>query len=358
VSVYALVGRERKSPYLINSVFSVFIICLTGVLFDLAAIAITGHQETLLRIGLFCLSLALVLSLWKMYTIWIRLKYFADPGGWRRLGAPVFMRRIRRFFGRQFGRSKATPKGQPYEFHPVPLTAGLQAQVREIIQHPLRAGEDETEGGPIHELRDSQSLHSLAIALRHQGQANEILSRLAVAFLVEGNYVQYLTASRHPFEFIEYLKAKAPFGEKSWEEVASHIIVIDAFTPHFGFSDSIHDKKSRQLHEFCVVCLPSQETYAGIHTAASRAFNQIKDLARPSGLRVPALLIYEDCFALSDLESVEQYRIFARHVMPSERMWDSMFTVFAETAQPDPEWDLISSYADMTLDLRTGVTSK
>ena len=68
--------------------------------------------------------------------------------------------------------------------------------------------------------------------------------------------------------------------------------------------------------------------------------------------RHPILVIYEDSYALADLESPEQYRIFVRHVLPSERMWDGMFTVFLETAQPEYDWRLLHSYASMKLDLR------
>jgi hypothetical protein len=40
--------------------------------------------------------------------------------------------------------------------------------------------------------------------------------------------------------------------------------------------------------------------------------------------------------------------------MPSERMWDGMFTVFVESAQPDGDWNILQSYASMTLNLRGG----
>jgi hypothetical protein len=69
--------------------------------------------------------------------------------------------------------------------------------------------------------------------------------------------------------------------------------------------------------------------------------------------RKPTLVIYEDAYALSDLESPEQYRIFVRHVLPSERLWDGMFTVFLESGQPDGDWKILQSYASMTLDLRS-----
>jgi hypothetical protein len=88
-----------------------------------------------------------------------------------------------------------------------------------------------------------------------------------------------------------------------------------------------------------------------MHSASSTAFKLIKRDAAQPRVRQPTLVIYEDMFALADLESVEQYRVFVRHVLPSERLWDGMFTVFAETAQAPTEWKLVSSYADITLDL-------
>lgn len=88
-----------------------------------------------------------------------------------------------------------------------------------------------------------------------------------------------------------------------------------------------------------------------MHTAASRAFNLIKKKNK-GDVRKPVLVIYEDTYALTDLESPEQYRIFVRHVLPSERLWDGMFTVFTEVGQSEADWRLLSSYGSMKLDLR------
>src|SRR5207248_185942 len=72
-------------------------------------------------------------------------------------------------------------------------------------------------------------------------------------------------------------------------------------------------------------------TYAGVHTAIAVAFNKIKAAdTRTRETRTPTLLLYEGCSALIDLESDQQYRIFVRHVLPSERLWGGMFTVFVE----------------------------
>jgi hypothetical protein len=98
-------------------------------------------------------------------------------------------------------------------------------------------------------------------------------------------------------------------------------------------------------------------TYAGMHSASSRAFNTIKE-QMGCNYRQPTLVIYEDSYALTDLESVEQYRIFVRHVLPSERMWDGMLTVFLESVQPEADWRLLQAYASMKLDLRVATSAQ
>lgn len=128
--------------------------------------------------------------------------------------------------------------------------------------------------------------------------------------------------------------------------------MIDAYSPHFAFLDSIYIKKDQELVALGITRIPAAMTYAGMHSASSRGFKAIQRQVTGTD-RNPTLVVYEDAYALSDLESAEQYRIFVRHVMPSERMWDGMFTVFLESAQPEQDWKILQAYANMTLDLRS-----
>jgi hypothetical protein len=329
-------------------------------MFDLAALLVpetpqtlwfvTFNQETFLKAGVVFLLLAFAVAAWKIWTTAIRLTQFVDPKGlWYRIRHLAISRGLKRIWSRL----KGSP--QTYSHNPLPLDGDLKTALETVVSNrSVDAGNGAPNGAKTFELRRENERHSLALALRHQGQSNQVLMELAVEFLKNDNYVQYMTASRHPLEFIKYLKDNwtDPNG-KNWNAVSKKIVVIDAFTTHFGFTDSIHGKRTDQLKsEFGVDCINSSATFAGIHTAASEAFKKIQT-KEAGGLRKPALVIYEDCFALADLESVEQYRIFVRHVMPSERLWDAMFTVFAETAQPDGEWGLVSSYASMMLDMRS-----
>lgn len=361
IGVYTLAGRDRKSPYLINSVFAVFLIALLGAALDVAALLVEPFCASLsgwlLIGGITALLVAIMVTIWRLWTIYIRFAYFVDPGGRERL---KFLPGIR-----QFRAWRRPQDGPSYEHDPVPLSQELKQSVSKIIQDAAgiapadiaqgRLFDDPASEGIKAEVRDHQDPRSLAMALRHQGQANQLLGDLCLAFFREpDHYVQYMTASRHPIEFVEHLQSVLGSANLTWKSVRERIVVVDAYTPHFGFLDSINEDKSAKLRrELGDRLLSSLETYAGLHSSSSAAFKRIKKQAGGAGnSRQPTLVIYEDMYALSDIESVEQYRIFTRHVIPSERLWDGMFTVFVETAQKEEDWKLVSSYAGMTLDLR------
>ena len=348
VGLYTLVGRDRKSPYLINSVFQVFLLCLIGAAFDVLATIVRPWRWGFAMAGAVFLLIAFILTCSQVWTIYIRLAMFVDPGPKARFKLIPGIRQYREW--------KKISSGPSYEHHPVLLAEVVQKKVQAILKAFGQAAQSED----AYDERVSHDPRSVAMSLRHHGQANELLTRLAAVFLLQDKYtIQYMTASRHPFEFLDYLQKAWPNictredGAKvPWAEVRQNVVIVDAYTPHFGFLDTINKEKSKKVFEqIGKNLISSAETYAGMHSASSTAFKRIKrDAAKPN-VRQPTLVIYEDLFALADLESVEQYRVFVRHVLPSERLWDGMFTVFAETAQPTTEWKLVSSYADIALDL-------
>ena len=77
--LYTLVGRERKSPYVINSVFWLFLLCMVAAAFDIAAALLRGRaQEWLLLTGAALLLVAVVWTICVVYRIAIRFVYFID----------------------------------------------------------------------------------------------------------------------------------------------------------------------------------------------------------------------------------------------------------------------------------------
>jgi hypothetical protein len=138
--------------------------------------------------------------------------------------------------------------------------------------------------------------------------------------------------------------------EIDWEKATGFLVLVDAYTPHFGFTDSIHGVKTDEARKDCLQYILTRPSFAGIHTAGAAAFNVIKQAVTKktsgSGFRGPTLVIYEGLHALVDLESSEQYRIFYNHVLPSERLWGSMFTVVVEFMISEENLRHIKVFAD------------
>lgn len=338
VSFYTLIGRERKSPYLINSFFLVALPVVFGAAIGVISILLPPSvQSAFLLVALFFLFIALLQTIWRVYKAYVRFVYFVDRISHKDF---PYWRRIKNAW--RYIQSHST-----YEHNPVPINQDLVSK----IKSDLRCFAGKT---GLYEERRYFAHNSLTVALNNHGESTDLLIRLMTTFLESGHTVQYLTASRHPSELVSALQSYIQDNSSvQWQDKVRDIVVVDAFTPHFGFTDSIHDARTRDTKSLGIKYLKSAESYAGLHTASSRAFNAIKEGAKHN-VRGPTLVIYEDTHALADLESHEQYRVFVRHVVPSERMWDSMFTVFAEIAPEQRDWDVLRAYGGICIDKRPG----
>ena len=329
IGIYTLVGRERKSPYVTTSVFQVSLLSVLSAVFSVASVFVLSTTRIPLVIATVLLFVAMLFTVWHLCKFYTRFTYFVD-----RL-SPTDLKP-----SRQLKKLWRKIRNRPlYEHNAAPLPASLLKDVKQLLGQFV----------PAELSQHDEENFTLSIALKHHGQATELLVSLASMFLECGNAVQYLTASRHPIEFVGSLKAKV--GDTSWPTTAQRVVVVDAFTPHLGFTDSIYDVRTEDVKTSNVSYVRSSTSYAGMHTASSKAFNILKDKAK-SEVRRPVLVIYEDTHTLADLESREQYRLFVRHVLPSERAWGGMFTVFTEVVPPDDDWKTLSSYTGLSLDMR------
>jgi hypothetical protein len=143
----------------------------------------------------------------------------------------------------------------------------------------------------------------------------------------------YVTAERHPIDIWQALTSEQQ------DKHRDDLVFIDAYSPRFAFTDDIHEENDRQLGDKRVTCIKAK-TFAGLHTALAEAFNVFK--ARETqdhdgrGERRPMVVMFVHVSALCDMESVEPFRVFWRHVIPSERNY-GVITLILEDAQADPE---------------------
>lgn len=336
IGLMGLVGRERKSPYVVNTIIVIFIACLVGAAVDLISLVIPcGWDDETLKIGLAILLFAFGLSIYRTYKILTRLHYFVDHLTIKNV--PV-IRHVRRWINAR----RQTPS---YEFNPL------------NFPQPVEEEFDKFAVDEVAEKRVPSGARSICVRTKYIRQIEPRLIDIALLCLENGVTVQYITASRHPIEFISALKKAYQDRGKDFQRISGKLVAIDAFSPHYAFLDSIYPKRTIDMGAFGVPIVTAKMSYAGVHTATSRAFNVLKKKGVEDN-RLPTLVVYEDMYAISDLESADQYRIFVRHVLPSERLFGGMLTLFTESAQPDSDWDVLQAQADIVIDMTTGAPNQ
>jgi hypothetical protein len=143
----------------------------------------------------------------------------------------------------------------------------------------------------------------------------------------------YVVCDRHPHAIWERLHANGLEKQHGGAPLSNNIVLVDVFTPAFGFTDDIHQERDRHLDRHGISFVKAK-TFAGLHTAVNRAFNIIKQKDKEQKnkkVRRASVMVYDRTSALCDTESVEQFRVFWRHVIPSERSY-GMITVIIEDA--------------------------
>ena len=334
---YALVARERKTPYITNTLYSTLYFILLSLFASLLSALFPTHPRASLWLSrsatvLFIACLVLIsFRLWKLQN---RQFYLRDDNLIRNT---LVVRKAKSLW-------RSIRRVQTYEHHPLvysPQLIGALSHVRQLNQSLVQKAIARTLNG-----RFSPSIYAEAPRL---ADADLFLVDLAKAFLQSECNVQYSTCARHPLELL--LQLQAGYGANGdWRAAARRLVVVDAYSPHFGFTDSNFIEATKSLREMGVESVAASQTYAGLHGAAARAFNVIKK--RDHGkLRAPTLVIYEGAFALTDLESIEQYRLFMRHVLASERMWGGMLTTVIEGTLPVDVRHVLTSYVDIDITL-------
>ncbi len=327
-----LVGRERKSPYVVNTIIVLFIVCLIGASVDLASLALSCEwADRALYAGAAILLLAFLLSLYRTYKILLRLHYLVDHVSAKNL--PILRHWLRWFSAR--GR-KPTYQHDPLDFPKTVQDAFAQFSA----DHNA-------------EVRNSDVARSICIKTSYMRQMDSSVLDLSILCLTNDVMVQYLCASRHPIEFVDALSALAKLKGLDFGRLSEKLVVIDAYSKHYAFLDSVYPKRSLKIEGLGVELVTAKMSYAGVHTAASQAFNLLKKNVGKDK-RLPSLVIYEDLYALADLESPDQYRIFVRHVLPSERLFGGMLTLVLESVQPEADWSVLQAQADVVIDMTSG----
>lgn len=344
VAFYTLIARERKTPYIINFIYSsafwvffALIINLTGQfigqqLQNTSFVWISDWILYLSNVLLFIGGIRTALGIWRIHN---RQIYFRDDIKLK------FLTPYRWYQKRQL----AMRDEQNYELDAPKLLPELKEVVtscHNTIPNLHLSGSVQTNG----ETPRCIIFHGASLI-----ESDQFIIELVHKLMIEGEdwTLQYTTCIRHPYELMNKLKDSWEKTNADVRKLYKQIVVVDAYTPHFGFIDKVHVERTANLKKLGIHCVTSSPSFAGIHTATARAFNKLKKQNKEQN-RPRTLIIYEGAFALIDLESIEQYRIFVRHVLPSERMWDGMLTCMVEPEVNDSVLPILTTYADVTVE--------
>lgn len=336
VAFYALAARERKTPYITNFIYSTALWIFLSLLFQLLAQVIeTNYPRAGLALQYAARALLIIGALniaYGILRIHNRHVNFRDDIKIKNL---AIIRRARR-------RLLSNREKPNYNFDAPKLPHDLKDAITEC------SGSIDNQFAAVAMRINDDVSKSIVYHGASLNESDNFIICLAQKLLAKGWAVQYTTCIRHPIEFINKLRSSLEQASDP-RNLYRQIVVVDAYTPHFGFTDSILFEMTASLKRLGIHCVTSAPSYAGIHTATAKAFNKLKKQQKGESRR-PTFIIYEGAYALVDLESIEQYRIFLRHVLPSERMWGGMLTCFVEPVVNEDALAVLTTYADVLLE--------
>jgi hypothetical protein len=261
VAFYAVIARERKTPYILNSIYAIAFIVLASLLLSLVSKMIeqpassssptlvtgttgaTNAPPVLGAAGLpakpslsnylnraagLLLGFGIIFIFYRIWRIQNRQINFRNDQLYLSIPGVLWLRKWR-----QHTRAKPT-----YEHNPQKLSHAL---IMSLKSSPFIPAEKLDEALKHNEKNAEFSISSVCLVPTHS-EADELMADLAIRFLEHDCFVQYTTCTRHPIEFLLHLKKT--WLEKNhgddWKKVKDRVVIVDGYTPHFGFTDTVY----------------------------------------------------------------------------------------------------------------------
>jgi hypothetical protein len=246
LALYALAARDQKTPYMTTSVYSTALLILAAIFLSISEKLINTYSPSVSNI-LNILSVLVLITgiIYIFFTVWRAHNRKLNLRNDNLVKNLKISRWIKGIYGK-------LSKRRSYEYDPIGITDSLLEDIRTQGLIPKR--ELEMALGRIENI-DLFTPLSLSVAYKSAtlGETDRLLVDLAVSFLKHQCWVQYATCSRHPIEFILQLKKAWESSGKNWAKVSYHVVPVDAYTPHFGFVDTIYYEATNTTTRFCLM---------------------------------------------------------------------------------------------------------
>jgi hypothetical protein len=141
--------------------------------------------------------------------------------------------------------------------------------------------------------------------------------------LDDGETVDYVCTDQHPFRIRAMLTdSLKKLGKELTDYYGTDIVIIDAFTPVFGFREDILDEERKTTRQEIPIIEAS--SLAGVHRAAMKAWYLHKESLKQSRGRTyrrPHRMIYDNLSTFLRFEGLEQLTTFYLHMLSAERAY-------------------------------------
>lgn len=174
-----------------------------------------------------------------------------------------------------------------------------------------------------------------SVLIISENSTSDIVKKATMKFLLDGmvanETVDYVTVDQHPFKVKENLDNCATNRSINLNSYAKDdFLIIDAFSPNYGFDEDIVVKNSESiLNEICVI---KARSLMDIHSSAMKAWYIHKDrLKKNTGktLRRPHRMVYDHLSRLLGNETQDDLINYYTHLISSEKAY-GMITVIIE----------------------------
>ena len=143
--------------------------------------------------------------------------------------------------------------------------------------------------------------------------------------------IDYVITYKNPIDLCK------DFSDDEVISVTKGLSIIDCFTPHYGFDDKVNKFYKRDLTQKGFVFFDAT-SFSEIHTAANNSWYRFRKVCKneENSYRVPHRTVYDTVSSLIRFSSEEQYMLFMRHVISSERSY-GMISLIVEPISLAPE---------------------
>lgn len=175
---------------------------------------------------------------------------------------------------------------------------------------------------------------SILISGDHHNYKQKVALEILMEGLRNGETVDYVTTQNHPKKIIDMLLSEAGRCNLSPDLVSRNVVVIDGFSPLYGFSEDILEKGLQYAERNIKVIRASG--LAGIHSGVIDAWDTHRTRIKeqfPDGKgfpeRRPHRIVYDRASVFSLFTDEDEIVKFMIHVMQSEKYY-GMITIFIE----------------------------